>query len=492
MKNLLCLSCLVFAASLSYSQDLVHSWTQTWGNLDSAAVPDIAVDEIGNTYVAGNFKGTIDFDPGIGTTEFTSGAAGLATDSYLAKYDSVGQFIWIRHFTSTQQHFASEILYDPDGFIYITGYFNGTSDFDPGPNVFNLTSGLFKDDMYILKLDLDGNFAWAITTQGDGNKYVGGISLDDDGNLLVGGIFNGTADFDPTALEISYTATSDINDVYCLKYSDSGTLIWAKAIFGNHRVGVMDVDVDAAGNAYFVGIFDDRRDFDPGVDTVFLQAFGPWDAWVLKLNALGNFQWLKRLGNDGENFASGIAVGDSNEIFITGHFNAEMDFDQGNALEILTATNTDSYIWKMDYNGEYKWAGQFAGDSSDQARHITIDPRGDLYISGYFEETVDFDPGPGTYYLTSTGDDDHQDAFVVRLHPDGQFVWAHQGGGLDNDAAGAVQLDSNSNIYTIGGFEGRAGFFLGDTQEDSLVSAGSVDVFLTRWHQCLEAYSRRR
>ena len=487
MKAHIVLACLLLTAFPSFSQSLVHHWTHAWGNADVATVPDLAVDEDGNVYAAGSFKGTIDFEPGNGSTTFTSGQGGDASDTYISKFGPTGQFLWTKHIVSTGQHVASKIVYDTSGYIYITGYFSGTSDFDPGTETFILSATGQSDEMFLLKLDLDGNFIWAISTQGGGDAHVGSIALDSDGNILAGGTFTGTVDFDPSPADSSYTAISQMQDVFFAKYSDAGTLVWSEVIFGSHRIRVTGVDTDDSGNAYYVGVFDDQRDFDNGPDSLILQAFGEWDVWVLKLNSSGHYQWVRRLGNDGENIATDVAV-DGNNVFVSGIFNEEIDFDQGTQIYILTATDTDPFIWNMDLNGEFKWAGQFAGISYDSASAITVDDRGDLYVSGYFSETVDFDPGPGSYLLTSTGNNGNEDAFVVKLHPNGQLVWAEHGGGLQDDMAGSVELDSRSNVYATGGFRGKAGFFLGETNEDSLVSAGSIDVFLTRWTQCLETY----
>ncbi len=68
-----------------------------------------------------------------------------------------------------------------------------------------------------------------------------------------------------------------------------------------------------------------------------------------------------------------------------------------------------------------KWARQMGGSSTDIGHSITIDGGGNVYTTGYFRETVDFDPGTGVQNLTSTGWDD---IFIQKLDANGDFLWA--------------------------------------------------------------------
>src|SRR5215212_6451352 len=102
----------------------------------------VIVDTSGNVYTAGYFGGTVDFDPGPAIFNLTS--AGLS-DIFISKFDAAGNFVWAKSMGGTSDDIATTITIDVSGNIYTSGYFWGTSDFDPGVTTFNLTSGGNED-----------------------------------------------------------------------------------------------------------------------------------------------------------------------------------------------------------------------------------------------------------------------------------------------------------------------------------------------------------
>ena len=113
----------------------------------------VAVDSSGNVYTAGLFYGTVDFDPGSGTENRT--AVGGA-DAYLLKLDSSGDYAWLAVFGDINSEIAEGVAVDSSGNVYVTGYFGGTVDFDPGSGTDNHTSTGYND-VFVLKLDSSGD-----------------------------------------------------------------------------------------------------------------------------------------------------------------------------------------------------------------------------------------------------------------------------------------------------------------------------------------------
>ncbi len=129
----------------------------------------MAVDSSGNVYTAGMFYGTVDFDPGSGTENRTS-AGGAA--AYLLKLDSSGDYAWVAVFGNSQTDTAQGVAVDSSGNVYVTGYFEGTVDFDPGSGTDNHTSTGSKD-VFVLKLDSSGDLVWAKSFGGSANNDYG-------------------------------------------------------------------------------------------------------------------------------------------------------------------------------------------------------------------------------------------------------------------------------------------------------------------------------
>lgn len=461
------------------------SWNVHWGNAEYEFGPRLATDQYGNVYCAGTFKGTLDFDPGPGDATLTSGFGGFGNDTYITKFDSTGQFQWVKRVGGVSG--ARAMLYDSSGFILIAGDYAEATDFDPGPGVHNLTPVDNSDDTYILKLDVDGNFVFAVTVGGAGNEYPGCLSTDPDGNILVAGLFSGTSDFDPGPGQTIFSAGL-LADLFTVKLNANGAFVWAKEFSGNVQGDINGMDTDGDGNIYVTGIFDDRRDFDPGPDSVIVTATGYWDIFVVKLNAAGDFIWLRHLGNNGDNWAHDLVMDKDNAVYITGYFSDTLDFDPGPDELNFMATNTDPYIWKLDTDGNLIWAIQLEGVSFDRSRSVTLDRQGNIYSTGWFGDTQDFDPGPGQFQLTSTGSNDLDDGFILKLTSEAKFVWAYQLGGLGNDAASESRVDRFGNVFMTGFFQEKGGFNPGGPMQDSLVSNGLSDPFLVRWKQCPETY----
>src|SRR5690606_1756907 len=88
------------------------------------------------------------------------------------------------------------IQVDAAGYVYTTGTFQGTGDFNPGSGVFNLVSA-GGSDIFVQKMDSDGNFIWAKAMGGSGADTGFALAVDGSQNVYVTGSFLGTADFDP-------------------------------------------------------------------------------------------------------------------------------------------------------------------------------------------------------------------------------------------------------------------------------------------------------
>ena len=134
------------------------------------------------------------------------------------------------------------------------------------------------------------------------------------------------------------------------------------------------------------------------------------------------------------------------------------------------------FVSKLDSAGAFVWAKQLGGTDSDQANSVAVDSSGNVYTTGSFSGTADFDPGAGTTNLTSAGS---SDVFVSKLDSTGAFVWAKQFGGTGSDASNSVAVDSSGNVYTTGSFSGTVDFDPGGGTAN-LVSTGNGDVFVSK------------
>ena len=367
---------------------------------------------------------------------------------------------------------VSDVAVDSSGNIYTTGFFIGTVDFDPGVGTVNLTSVDDSSDVFVLKLDASGNYVWAKRFGGANSDDGGSLAVDSSGNVYTTGSFAGTVDFDPGVGTANLTSAGD-DDVFVSKLDASGNYVWAKRFGGTSRESGSSV-LDSSGNIYTSGFFFETADFDPGVGTANLTSAGSADVFVSKLDASGNYVWAKRFGGTSYDFGTSV-LDSSGNVYTTGSFAGTVDFDPGVGTANLTSAGDDDvFVSKLDASGNYVWAKRFGGTSRESGSSV-LDSSGNIYTSGFFFETADFDPGVGTANLTSAGS---ADVFVSKLDASGNYVWAKRFGGTSRESGSSV-LDSSGNIYTAGSFAGTVDFDPG-VGTANLTSAGDDDVFVSK------------
>ncbi|WP_323796380.1 SBBP repeat-containing protein [Nisaea sp.] len=432
----------------------------------------ITVDSGGNSYVTGRFQGTVDFDPRAGTANLASAGN---DDVFIAKYDSSGDLLWAKNVGGTSIDRGESIQVDSSGNSYVTGYFSGTADFDPGAGTANLTSAGF-DAVFIAKYDSSGDLLWAKNVGGTSIDTGQSIAIDSSGNSYVTGDFGGTADFDPGAGTANLTSAGG-QDVFIARYDASGDLLWAKNVGGTNADLGHSITVDSSGNSYVTGRFQGTADFDPGAGTANLTSAGSEDVFIAKYDSSGDLAWAKNVGGTNTDRGHSIQVDSSGNSYVTGYFNGTADFDPGAGTANLTsAGSSDVFIAKYDNGGDLLWAKNVGGTLSDYGRSIQVDSSGNSYVTGSFSGTADFDPGAGTVNLTAAG---LEDVFIAKYGSNGDLVWAKSVGGASEDVGESIKVDSSGNSYVTGYFRDIADFDPGSGTEN-LTSAGSTDVFLLK------------
>ena len=208
MKTLQCITALLLFSASAMSQLPSLNWAK---NIGGSRGNHITVDAAGNVYTTGYFSGVADFDPGPGTFYLTADGG----DAYVSKLDADGNFVWALQFGGDQTNYGQAVNVDVSGNVYIAGYFGGTVDFDPGPAVFNITSN-GQDDIFITKLDSNGNLLWAKNIGGTNSDLAYAAVLDVSGNICMTGVFIGDVDFDPGAGMFNMNGGGN-NDCFVLK-----------------------------------------------------------------------------------------------------------------------------------------------------------------------------------------------------------------------------------------------------------------------------------
>jgi len=387
-------------------------WSRTWGGAGEEEGFRVAADSAGSSYVVGRFEGAVDFDPGPSVDMRTSN--GLQ-DAFLCKYDSSGTLLWARTWGGAEGNEQAFGLYlDSSGNILVSGFYRGTVDFDPGPGVDEHTGAGLLDN-FLLKFDSSGNLVWSRAWGGVDWDKCYSIALDASGNIYLTGWFYGAVDFDPGP-GAAQCISNGWDDIYLLKLNPSGDFLWVRTWGGAMSDGGGHVVVvGPSGNAYVTGHWRDTVDFDPGPAVVSHVSNGYDDAFVVSYSPEGDFRWVRVWGGPLADVGCGLDVDKEDNTCVTGELDSPLLWDPVIG-DYTSSGQGDVFVRKYDATGALQWERVFAGDGEGRGQAIHFDVSGNIFVTGCFKGTIDFNPGDEIDNRTTSGG---ADAFLLRLFPDG-------------------------------------------------------------------------
>lgn len=377
----------------------------------------------------------------------------------------------------------SNIVIDNDGNIYVLGNFVLSADLDPTPNELNVTTPDGFSDFFIQKLSPDGNLIWAKSFGGLGDQRGETIAINDAGEIYISGWFFETIVFDfqngEPPIELS-----GFDNSFFLKLDTNGNFIWAKQIGEDGRNRFFSSKVDDDGNLFITGYFRGTMNFNPnGNNTVISNGEG--DGFVLKLNNLGDFIWVATLGGDDEVAVDIILDIDfdlEGNLLLVGEYHNTTDFDPGPNEFLLTTINSASHAFMLKLSQEGNFISVLGSPrptvvgSSSIIQSIDVDQQGNIYLTGTYINTNNFDPENGVFLLTSLG---AQDIFRLKLDPNGNFIWANSIGAGSIDLVYNIFVDNQGNNYIAGRFGGVVDFDPG-AGVLNIESSADVDGFIQK------------
>lgn len=390
-------------------------------------------------------------------------------------YSQIPGFDWAVGNSGVGNDLGLATITDAQGNIYSTGSFKSTIDFDPGSGTTSIASN-GGDDVYIQKLSPAGNLIWAVGIGNSGNELGRAITIDANGDILVTGSFTSTAvDFDPGSGTTILSGDGTLN-IFVLKLTSSGTLVWAKSIGGTGDDVAFTICSDANSNVFIGGHFWGGVDFDPGpgINTVTSTAI---DAFALKLDVNGNYVWVAPFHSNSESHVNSIKTNSSGEVVMVGYFIATMDLDPGIGTNNLTSASIDGFIIKLNQLGNLIWGKQLGGVNNEVYYDFDIDHLGDIITTGYCQGGADFDPGPATFTLPTYAG---TDAFIQKLDTDANLIWAKVFGSVTNDNGYGIDVDELGNIVSTGYYSGTVDFDPAVGIFSNHTAIGSVDAYIQK------------
>ncbi|MEM6335999.1 MAG: T9SS type A sorting domain-containing protein [Bacteroidota bacterium] len=364
---------------------------------DYVDITDMVSDGAGGIWVIAQFDGNADIDPGPGTRNLVTSLPG----TFIARYSSTGALGTVIQLPPNALGLG--IAVDPtNGGPVVTGQFTQTVDLDPGAGVTNVTNrGDFA--MFLARYTSSGTFisGFGITTSGTtpfptrvtGSK---GLVVDAAGTAYVAGVFRSNIDFDPGPGNGTRSASGLAQ--YVAAYSNSNALSWARTFNTGGSNTADDLEQDASGNLYLVGTFGQTINPPSGPIT----AAGASDAIVIQIDNTGVVGAVRTFGGNsttnGDDRIRDIHVSPAGDILIAGQFAGTADFDFGPGTVSRTSPSGVSYVvagYPAGMNTP-TFATIKGTSTGDAAAWQVVPGQGNrIFVSGLFDETVDFNSAGG-------------------------------------------------------------------------------------------------
>ncbi len=425
-----------------------HVWSQQFGSANIQEGRILLVDGQGNIVIAGDFIESIDFGGG------PLVSAGNR-DMFVAKFDSSGKLLWNRRFGDPTAQAAFAAAVDGQGNIFITGHINGSVSF--GNDVLD-AAATGDGDIFLAKLDPNGNPLWARHSAADGYQGVYYMTVDRDGNAVIVGETQGTFVLGGE----SFTSGGGA-DAFVAKFDQNGTYVWGKRFGEIDYDGAWGVVTDSQRSVYFTGTNCSPIDFGGGE----LPFAGECDGFLVKLDAAGKHVWTKSFGDTGVQQGIAVAADAQDNVVLTFQYMGTVDLG-GEALSSLPMFG-DTGVVKLDADGNHLWSKRLFNTGKWANFVPAVDSLGNVLIVGASNGSVDF--GGGTMEAQGT------DTYIAKLDANGKHVWSHRHGFTGTlNKPHSVALDALGSAWIIGFFDGTIDFGAGP-----LTSEGQTDTYIARF-----------
>jgi hypothetical protein len=392
------------------------TWSRGFNGETDQRIRAVAAGADGSVLITGEFSGTIDLGSGPLMSEG-------GTDLFVAKLDPSGQLLWsLRAGDATDQR-GQGIAVDAAGNVLVSGMFEGTMDLGGT----TLTSAGSKD-VFVAKLDPLGQPLWG-KSFGDaadqlapgGTPGVMDVAVDDSGNVLLVGTFYGTMDLGGGPLP---SEVMDGPGVLVAKLDPSGEHTWSKRFGGMESWQyARDLAISTDG-VFLTGSFIGALDFGGGALTSAIGAEdgggGPddpsVDGFLVKLNADGEHVWSVSLGDKGQQYSKYVEVDAAGDAVIAGSYFSGFELG-GTTVEGVAGPDLFLARFNGD-SGEATWVKPLPGAGEEYVYGLGVDPWGNLNVTGYFTEALDFGAGALTS-MSPVGD-----LYVAKLDAQGDHIWS--------------------------------------------------------------------
>ena len=293
-----------------------------------------------------------------------------------------------------------------------------------------------------------------------------GVAIDSSDNIYITGTSQGTNLFGKNAT----SGTTD--DIFVAKLNSSGVVQWVYTAGGTGRDRGRKIALDSSGNIYVVGYYQNTVDFGGGN----VKSNGSWDAFILKLNSSGTFQWVKSYGGStGNDLGRDVVVDSNDNVIMLGTFRGTVNFDSGDGGGFYTSNDYDVFLIRLNSSGIWQSVWVTTSSGSADGRALAIDSNNVTYLTGSYSGSVTFGANNRTatnsndlfIHKIDTYDNDNNTQLTYALNVD------------TTQKAKGIAVDSSGNIYATGTFQNTVNFGGGN------ITSSGKDIYLLKLNSSL-------
>lgn len=472
----LTLSFLFFLTYLASAGQGPVKYSLSYGGPSREQCFSSATDTEGNLYILGDYYEQCDFDPSAEDHTLTSAGS---SDLFIQKLDSNGSLVWVITLSSINSDFGAKLNIDSENNLIVTASVIDSTKWI-SPNQTKWISGDMDTRVFILKANPEGIIEWYKTFGDPGSSMgISDATLDNDDNIIISGSFTSSVDMDPNSddfnIDALLTSTSK-SDAYMCKYNEDGEFLWLKSWGGELSDWLLKVRTDKDNNLLGILNFKGLVDLDPSFDKVLkVNSRGSSDLCLVKLNEDGDFQWAKTFGTQTHENQGDLALDQNGNVFITGNFSGKFYVGQDSSNAMQSTGYGSSFIIKFDSSGETGWIKSVATTGLSSGECITTDYYRNVFISGYFTDTVEFDSS--SKFIASD-----KDLYLMKIDSNGNTSNVTVIGGPDDEIGTLLQVDNDNQLYLVTSFTDSL-LLQRNGSDTAFFSNGSKDISIIKFGQ---------
>ncbi|MEO7995567.1 MAG: hypothetical protein ABI743_14305, partial [bacterium] len=397
-------------------------WVTTIHGPDRGYFSDLAVGSSGEVYVASYVFGAIELSAGPCSS---TPPTGFGSDALLCRFDSSGNLDWAHRFSGSRSDSLVACGLGPDGTVWVSGITDSPdTDWDPGPGVKPFDGLPGQTQAFVAGYSPRGEFLAGWKLGVDALSYDSDLDVSPTGAVYARSRFVGTdVDFDPGPGQALFSTVANTHDLMLCQFDATGVLGWARrfecVVLGGIAEQANTLKAMNDGGVLIGGLFSNTFDLDPtaGVDS--RVDLGWSDAWLTRLGSAGDYRWGGAWGGEDYDGVDSVAEGPGTQIAVISHFSGTVDFDPGPGTQVLTVPLAEPWTAISSFTGMGSFERVGAVLSNGAATDCAVDGSGRLIVSGWFQGTVDFDPGPGEAIASGMG---ANNPFFLMLNSDGSYA----------------------------------------------------------------------